>query len=54
MSSITEIAHIFFEDCYGGKGWEGFSPYSTGEATFSAQAEPILDVNAWKQYANWV
>ena len=46
MSSITEIAHTFFEACETGKGWEGCSEYCTADATFSAQAEPLLDVKS--------
>ena len=54
MSSITEIAHAFFEACEQGKGWEGCSQYCNAEATFSAQAEPLLDVKTLEQYADWM
>ena len=54
MSSITEIAHTFFEACETGKGWEGCSEYCTADATFSAQAEPLLDVKTLEQYADWM
>ena len=52
MSSITEIARTFFEACEKGKGWEGCSEYCTADATFSAQAEPLLDVKTLEQYAD--
>ena len=54
MSSITEIARTFFEACEKGKGWEGCSDYCTADATFSAQAEPLLDVKTLEQYADWM
>ena len=54
MSSITEIAHAFFEACEQGKGREGCSQYCNAEATFSAQAEPLVDVKTLEQYANWM
>ena len=54
MSSITEIARTFFEACETGKGWEGCSEYCTNNATFSAQAEPLLDVKSLEQYAEWM
>ena len=52
MSSITAVAHAFFEACEQGKGWEGCSQYCNAEATFSAQAEPLVDVKTLEQYAN--
>ena len=52
MSLITEIASTFFEACETGKGWEGCSEYCTTDATFSAQAEPLLDVKSVEQYAS--
>ena len=54
MSSITAIARTFFEACETGKGWEGCSEYCTADATFSAQAEPLLDVKSVEQYAEWM
>jgi len=35
-----------------GKGWETCSQYCTADATFSAQAEPLLDVRSLAQYAD--
>ena len=54
MSSITETARTFFEACETGKGWAGCREYCTAEATFSAQAEPLLDVKTLEQYADWM
>jgi predicted ester cyclase len=54
MSSITSVAEGFFEACEAGKGWEGCSAYCTPDATFSAQAEPLLEVKTLAQYADWM
>lgn len=54
MSSITEIARTFFEACEKGKGWEGCNEYCTTDATFSAQAEPLVDLKSLEQYTEWM
>lgn len=54
MSSITDVAQAFFDACETGKGWEVCSAYCTPEATFSAQAEPLLGVTTLAQYADWM
>jgi predicted ester cyclase len=54
LSSITSIAEAFFTACETGKGWEGCSDYCRPNATFSAQAEPLLDVKTLEQYTNWL
>ena len=54
MTSITSVAETFFEACEAGKGWEACSAYCTPDASFSAQAEPLLDVSTLAQYADWM
>lgn len=54
MSSITQVASKFFEACETGKGWEGCKEFCQPDATFSAQAEPLADVNSLEQYAEWM
>ena len=54
MTSITTIAQDFFDACETGKGWEACSAYCTPEATFSAQAEPLLDMKTLAQYTDWM
>jgi len=54
MASITSVAQVFFEACDTGKGWEGCSAYCTPSATFSAQAEPLLDIKTLAQYTDWM
>ncbi len=54
MSSITEVAAMFFEACEAGRGWEGCKEYCKPDATFSAQAEPLMDVKSLQQYTDWM
>ncbi len=54
MLSITESAKAFFAACETGLGWEGCSLYCTPDATFSAQAEPLMDVTTLQQYTEWM
>ena len=54
MTSITEIAMQFFTACETGKGWEGCKAYCRPDASFAAQAEPLADVRALQQYADWM
>jgi len=54
MSSIAEVAAMFFEACEAGKGWEACRQYCTPDATFSSQAEPLADVTTLQQYADWM
>jgi hypothetical protein len=53
-ASITIVAEAFFEACETRKGWEVCSAYCTPNATFSAQAEPLLDIKTLSQYADWM
>ena len=54
MASITTVAQEFFDVCETGKGWQACSAYCTPDATFSAQAEPLLDVKTLAQYTEWM
>jgi predicted ester cyclase len=54
MPSITKVAESFFDACETGKGWEACSAYCTPDATFSAQAEPLLEVKTLALYADWM
>ena len=53
-ATITSVAEAFFAACETGKGWEACSAYCTPDATFSAQAEPLLDVRTLADYTNWM
>jgi predicted ester cyclase len=52
--TITGVAEAFFDACETGKGWEVCSAFCTPSATFSAQAEPLLDVKTLAQYTEWM
>ena len=53
-TSITDVAEAFFNACETGKGWEICSSFCTPDATFSAQAEPLLEVKTLAQYTDWM
>jgi predicted ester cyclase len=52
--SITSVAEAFFHACETGKGWESCGEYCTPNATFSAQAEPLLEVKTLAEYTDWM
>ena len=54
MASITSVAEAFFAACETGKGWEVCSAYCTPDATFRAQAEPLLELKTLAQYTDWM
>jgi predicted ester cyclase len=53
-ASITSVAEAFFDACERGKGWEVCRAYCTPDATFSAQAEPLLGVKTLAEYTDWM
>ena len=53
-ASITDVAEAFFDACDTGKGWEVCRAYCTPTATFSAQAEPLLELKTLEQYTDWM
>jgi ketosteroid isomerase-like protein len=54
MSSITETAKEFFAACEAGEGWDGCSQFCSPGASFSAQAEPLVDIATLRQYTEWM
>jgi predicted ester cyclase len=54
MADITDTAWKFFEACETGKGWAGCKAYCAPNATFSAQAEPLLEIKTLEGYADWM
>lgn len=54
MASITSVAEAFFAACETGQGWKVCSTYCTPNATFRAQAEPLLEMKTLEQYADWM
>jgi predicted ester cyclase len=53
-ATMAEVARKFFDACETGKGWKGCQQYCTPDATFSAQAEPLADVDTLAKYADWM
>lgn len=53
-ASIAAVAEAFFDACEKGKGWEVCRSFCTPDATFSAQAEPLLDMKTLAQYTDWM
>ena len=59
MSEVTtapsvEVAQAFFDACETGKGWEVCQQFCTPDAGFSAQAEPLDDIDTLEQYTDWM
>ena len=54
MSNITKVAELFFEACETGKGWEACKEYCHPNATFSAQATALADINSIEDYTEWM
>ncbi|MDX2155312.1 MAG: nuclear transport factor 2 family protein [Hyphomicrobiaceae bacterium] len=54
MASISDIASKFFAACETGKGWDGCKAHCLPGATFSAQAEPLLEIKTLEGYCNWM
>jgi len=53
-TSITTVAQDFFDACETGKGWDHCKAYCTPNATFAAQAEPLLNVKTLAEYTDWM
>jgi len=53
MSSF-EIAKKFFEACETPLGWDGCKQYVEEGATFSAQSEPLVEINSVQDYCDWM
>jgi len=54
MTMIAAVAESFFEKCEAGRGWEACKSYCTADATFAAQAEPLVGVKTLAQYTDWM
>ena len=54
MALITAIANDFFAACETGKGWEACKTYCAPNATFAAQAEPLVGIKTLAEYTDWM
>ena len=49
-----ENAKKFFIACEAPEGWAGCKPYVANNATFTAQSEPLADINTVEAYCEWM
>jgi ketosteroid isomerase-like protein len=54
MSNITATAQSFFDACETGKAWAECQQYCTPNATFSSQANPLLNITTLSAYCDWM
>ena len=49
-----EVATKFFEACDAPLGWEGCKEFVEEGASFSAQSEPLVDIDTVEAYCEWM
>ena len=49
-----ENAKKFFHACEACEGWAGCKPYVADNAPFSAQSEPLVEINTVQAYCDWM
>jgi predicted ester cyclase len=54
MNSIKETAERFFDACETGKGWDECQQYCETDASFSAQAGALADIETLQAYTDWM
>jgi predicted ester cyclase len=54
MTQIGETGAQFFEACETGGGWDACAPFCHPDATFSAQAAALADVETLEGYTEWM
>ena len=54
MSSIKARAEQFFDACETGKGWDVCQEFCHPDASFSAQAGALADVDTVEGYTEWM
>ncbi|MEM9384491.1 MAG: ester cyclase [Pseudomonadota bacterium] len=54
MSQRLETAAKFFDACETGKGWEVCQAYCHADASFSAQADALAQIDTLAAYAQWM
>jgi hypothetical protein len=52
--SAFENAKNFFHACEAPEGWAGCQQYVTKNAPFSAQSEPLVEINTVQAYCDWM
>jgi predicted ester cyclase len=51
---MGEVAEKFFDACETGGGWDACADYCHPDATFSAQAGALADVDTLEGYTEWM
>ncbi len=54
MSEIGDVAAQFFDACETGGGWDACATFCHADATFSAQAAALADVDTLEGYTEWM
>ncbi len=54
MSTMRDTAERFFDACETGKGWEVCRQFCHPDATFSAQAGALADIDTLEGYTEWM
>lgn len=54
MSALRESAWQFFHACETGQGWDTCKAYCHPDATFSAQAGALADIDSLEGYTEWM
>ena len=54
MSEIGDVAAQFFDACETGGGWDACTTFCHADATFSAQAAALADVDTLEGYTEWM
>ena len=49
-----ETATAFFHACEGLEGWSGCQQYTANGASFTAQSEPLVDIDSVEDYCEWM
>jgi len=49
-----ETASKFFAACEAPQGWEGCKEYVADGASFTAQSEPLAEINTIEAYCDWM
>ncbi len=54
MSTMRDTAERFFDACETGKGWDVCRQFCHPDATFSAQAGALADIDTLEGYTEWM
>jgi ketosteroid isomerase-like protein len=52
--ALLDQAEAFFHACESGDGWEACRQYCHSDATFTAQARPLGDLETVEEYTGWM